>query len=158
MMVAGLLRSSRICFARACTWGLRASCSKPATSIEMGKGRATTRRAGLLPRAGTSITDSWSNTEQAAGRSREIAGIRHPLKTDHVGSEQTLDDLGAPRQLREDPVCRERDVVEVPDGEVGSGLAQHPGDQLQLVVVTHTVAACAETAAIALAKRWLTLT
>ena len=73
--------------------------------------------------------------EQAAHRTREVPGIRCPLEADHVGAEESVDDLAPPRQLRVDAVGGEGDVVEEPDHEVGAGLAQHPRHQLQLVVL-----------------------
>ena len=73
--------------------------------------------------------------EEAAHGAGEVAGIRHPLEPDDVGTEQALEDLLAPRQLGVDAVGRERDVVEEADDEVGAELAQHLGNELQLVVL-----------------------
>jgi hypothetical protein len=67
--------------------------------------------------------------------SGEVAGIRHPLESDHVGAEQSLQHLPTPRQLRVEAVCREGNVVEVADHEVGAQVAQHPRNELQLVVL-----------------------
>ena len=65
----------------------------------------------------------------------EVGGVAGALEADEVGAEQALDHLLAPRQLREQLERRQRDVVEVADPQVRPQLAQHLGDQLQLVVV-----------------------
>ena len=49
--------------------------------------------------------------------------------------EETGQDLAAPRQLHEQFARWERDVQEEPDVDVGAELAQHLGDQLELIVV-----------------------
>ena len=160
MIVSGLPRSARICVARACTSGERASCSKPAESIEIGNGFAITRRAGVVVgRRNLDERAAGRVPEKATHRAREVAGIRDPLEADHVGAEQPEDDLVAPRQLGEDPVCRERDVIEEPDGQVRALLAQHAGHELQLVVLHPDRRARARSPAIAAsANRWLTST
>ncbi len=68
-------------------------------------------------------------------RAGEVAGIRDPLEADDICAEQSLQHLSAPRQLREEPVCRERYVVEVADGQVGPRLAEQLRHELQLVVL-----------------------
>ena len=65
----------------------------------------------------------------------EVLGRARPLEADHVGAEQPLEDLAAPRQLLEQLGGRERDVQEEADAHVGAELAQHRRDQLHLVVV-----------------------
>ena len=65
----------------------------------------------------------------------EVARVGDPLEADHIGAEESLEHLAAPRQLRVEAVCRERDVVEVADREVGTSLAEHARDELQLVVL-----------------------
>jgi len=58
-----------------------------------------------------------------------------PLETEHVRADQALDDLPAPRKLGKDLVTGERDVCKVTDAHVAAVLAQHPRNQLELVVV-----------------------
>ena len=55
--------------------------------------------------------------------------------TFHFRAEESFDDLSTPRQLRKQAVCRERDVMEVADREVGTHPAQHRRHELQLVVL-----------------------
>ena len=65
----------------------------------------------------------------------EVAGIRHSLEADDVGSEESFEHLAPPRQLRIQAVCREGNVVEVADHQIRAEVAQHPRHQLQLVVL-----------------------
>ena len=66
---------------------------------------------------------------------QEVRRIGAPLEADQVGAEEPLDDLPAPRQLREQLIAGERDVAEEPDPQIRSGSTQHRRHQLQLVVV-----------------------
>ena len=66
---------------------------------------------------------------------QEVAGVGPALESQQVGAEQALDHLPAPRQLGEDLIAGERDVVEKADADVAAQLAQHPRHQLELVVV-----------------------
>jgi hypothetical protein len=50
-----------------------------------------------------------------ADGTEEVARVVLPLEPDHVGAEQAVEDLRAPRQLRVDADGRERDVVEEAD-------------------------------------------
>ena len=72
---------------------------------------------------------------EAADAAQEVAGVGGALEADQVGSEQALDDVPAPGQLREDLQRREGNVVEEADLQVRAVLAQHLRDQLQLVVL-----------------------
>ncbi len=112
--------------ARACTSGERASSSN-AGDVDRDRERLRDHPAGrgVVGRRHLDERAAGRVPEQAAHRAGEVAGIRDPLEADHVGAEQSLDDLVAPRQLREDPVCRERDVVEEADRQIGALLAQH---------------------------------
>ena len=151
MTTFGLPRPSRISRARAWMSGRRASSSKLCVSIEIGKWRACTVRTRLPCATSTRgparatrdvVVDRHVDggalrrvAEQPAHGAGEVARVGRALEADDVGAEEALDDLGAPRQLREDAVCRERNVVEETDREVGSELAQHLGHELQLVVL-----------------------
>ena len=64
--------------------------------------------------------------EQLAAGADEVAGVGLPLEAEEVGAEEALEQLGAPRQLREELDRRERDVVEPADAHVGPQLA-HAG-------------------------------
>ena len=66
---------------------------------------------------------------------QEVGGVGPALEAEQVGAEQPLHHLPAPRKLGEDLVTGERDVVEEADPDVVALLAQHPRDQLELVVV-----------------------
>ena len=65
----------------------------------------------------------------------EVADIGDALEADHIGPEQPLDNLSAPRQLRVNAVWRKRNVIEESDREIWPELAKQLGHQLQLVVV-----------------------
>ncbi len=93
--------------------------------------------------ATTAAARSWYIDDRAVGRvpeqashgPREVPGVGGALEADDVGAEQPVQDLPPPGQLRVDAVRRERDVIEEPDDQVGSALAEHPRHELQLVVV-----------------------
>ena len=72
---------------------------------------------------------------QAAAGTQHVVGVGGALEAQQVGAEQAEQHLTTPRQLGEDLVRRERDVVEEPDPDVGAQLAQHLRHQLQLVVL-----------------------
>lgn len=57
------------------------------------------------------------------------------METDQVGSEQSFDDLGAPRHLHEQLDRRERDVQKEADGQIWPQHPEHLGHQLELVVL-----------------------
>ena len=65
----------------------------------------------------------------------EVLGPARQLEPDQVGAQQSLQDLAAPGQLLEQLGRRERDVQEEADPQVGTELAQHLGNQLELVVL-----------------------
>ena len=71
----------------------------------------------------------------AAAGPEEVGRVALPLEAEQVRAEQALHDLLAPGQLGEDLVARERDVREMADPHVAAQRADHPGHQLQLVVV-----------------------
>ena len=62
---------------------------------------------------------------QAPACPQEVVSTVSGLEPDQVGAEQALDDFLAPRQLREQLVRRERDVVEKADPQVRPELTQH---------------------------------
>ena len=72
---------------------------------------------------------------QLSRESREVRGAGVQLEADQVGAQEPGEDLAAPRQLHEEFAGWEGDVAEEADHDVGSELAQHLGDELQLVVV-----------------------
>ena len=76
-----------------------------------------------------------AGAEEAAGGAHEVAGVAAALEAHQVRAEQAVDDGAAPRQLGEDLRRREGDVVEEADLQVRARLAQHLGDELQLVVL-----------------------
>ena len=135
MTVFGLPRPWRISFARAWISGFRARDSKLSTSMEIGNDFATTRRTGIPPWRYLDHRVAGRVRGQSAHRTGEVAGVGNALEADHVGAEQALDDLAAPRQLRVDAVWRKRNVIEEPDREVGASLAQHLRNELQLIVL-----------------------
>ena len=65
----------------------------------------------------------------------EVAGVVGALEAQEVGPEQAAQDRGPPRELGEELDRREGDVVEPADPQVGSTVADHRRDQLELVVV-----------------------
>ena len=74
-------------------------------------------------------------TRQRDGR-RAGSSWRPPAAGSRAGPRRAaLDDLPPPGQLGEDLVAGEGDVVEVADAHVGPQFAEHPGHELQLVVV-----------------------
>src|SRR5690606_8130349 len=52
---------------------------------------------------------------QTSGEIQEVLGTTGEVEADEIGAEETLDDLGAPRQLHEQLDRRERDVQEEAD-------------------------------------------
>jgi hypothetical protein len=62
---------------------------------------------------------------QAPACPQEVVGTVSGLEPDQVGAKQALYDFLAPRQLREQLVRRERDVVEKADPQVRPKLTQH---------------------------------
>ncbi len=72
---------------------------------------------------------------EASGKVEEVLRAAGQVETDEVGTEQSFDDLGAPRHLHEQLDRRERDVQEEPDGQVGAQHPQHLRDELELVVL-----------------------
>ena len=66
---------------------------------------------------------------------QEVGGVGPALEPQQVGAEQALCHLPPPRQLGEDLVAGERDVVEEADPDIAALLTQHPRHQLELVVV-----------------------
>ncbi len=76
-----------------------------------------------------------AGAEEAAGGAHEVAGVAAALEAHQVRAQQAVDDGPAPRQLGEDFRRGEGDVVEEPDLQVRARLAQHLGDQLELVVL-----------------------
>jgi hypothetical protein len=72
---------------------------------------------------------------QFVGGRDEVAGPALALESEHVGAEQTLDDLGPPRQPLEQLQRWERDVVEPSDPHVGALRPQHRRHELEVVVV-----------------------
>jgi hypothetical protein len=100
------------------------------TSIEIGNAPTCTRR----PRNLSSLSEPAASVNRRADLekfwARELG-----LEAEHVRSQHRLEDLLPPRDLREQLLRRERDVQEEPDLRVRHLLAQHPGHQLQLVVV-----------------------
>ena len=87
------------------------------------------------PRAHPDRSAGGVGAEQPPGQEQEVLGAAGQVEPHQVGAEQAFDDLGAPRHLHEQLHRRERDVQEEADGQVGPQLAQHLGDQLQLVVL-----------------------
>ena len=81
--------------------------------------------------------------EQTAHRSGEVPRVGNALEADDVGSEQTFEHQPSPRKLRVQAVCGERYVVEIADREIGTHLAQHLRNELQLVILhPHGAAFC----------------
>jgi hypothetical protein len=72
---------------------------------------------------------------ESAHRALEVARVSDPLESDHVCSEEPLDDLGAPRQLGVDAIGREGDVIEEADSQVWADLAQQLRHELQLIIL-----------------------
>ena len=73
--------------------------------------------------------------EQPPAGADEVLGVGLALEAEEVGAEEALEDRPPPRDLGEQLHRRERDVVEPADAQVGPLLADHPRDQLQLVVL-----------------------
>jgi hypothetical protein len=73
--------------------------------------------------------------DELVGGGDEVARAAVALEAEHVGAEETLHDLGAPRQALEQLERWERDVVEPADAHVGALRAQHARHELQVVVV-----------------------
>ena len=65
----------------------------------------------------------------------EVGSGLGELEADQVGAEQSFEDLPPPGQLLEELGRRERDVEVEADPEVRPEVAEHLGDQLELVVV-----------------------
>ena len=130
MIFDGLPSSLRISSARASTSGERASSSKAATSMEIGKAWAATVRPSY-----SIVLPPGRQVVQPAGELDEVRRRRGPLEADQVRAEQPLDDRRPPGQLGEQLVGREGDVQEEADGQVGPLLAEQRRHQLQLVVV-----------------------
>jgi hypothetical protein len=78
---------------------------------------------------------SGGQADGPAAGAAEVGGVGPALEAQQVGAEQPLHHRPAPRKLGEDLVAGERDVVEEADPDVVALLAQHPRDQLELVVV-----------------------
>ena len=95
----------------------------------LGPHHALAAEPGALHRAATG-----DQAGPAAGP-QEVVGIRGPLEADQVGAEQPVEHLAPPRELGEELVRGERDVVEEADPQVRPDVAQHPGHQLELVVL-----------------------
>ena len=117
----GLPRASRISAARASTPSERASSSKPAESIEIGKAAGAHRApVGQVDEVAVGLVP-----DPLADQAHEVRGAAGQLEADQVGAEQALEDLAAPRQLLEQLGRRERDVQVEADPQVGAQLAQH---------------------------------
>ena len=128
--VSGSPRARLISAARFLTLSCRAISSRPAASIEIGNAAARTSRSPtrtVAPRVG--------QAGRPAAGPQEVRGVGPALEAQQVRAEQAVDDLTAPRQLGEDLVAGERDVVEEADPDVAALLADHLRDQLELVVV-----------------------
>ena len=69
------------------------------------------------------------------GQPGEVVGRSRRLETDEVGAKQAIDELTTPRDVLVQLDRGEGDVQEETDLEVRAGLTQHPGNQLQLVVL-----------------------
>ena len=70
----------------------------------------------------------------AAG-AQEVRRVGAALESQQVRAEQALDHLPPPGELGEDLITRERDVVKEADTDVGALFAEHPGHQLELIIV-----------------------
>ena len=88
--------------------------------------------AGFFDPHGSPLGDQGDGP--AAGP-QEVGGVGPALEAQQVGAEQPLHHLPPPRQLGEDLITGERDVVEEADPDVVALLTQHPRHQLELVVV-----------------------
>ena len=104
--------------------------SKFATSMEIGNaatrtGRPRTLSIGKLPCAA-------SNRRRQHG---EVLRGHWHLEADHVGPQQPLEDLVAPRQAHEQLLGRIRDVEEEPDAQIRAERPQERRDELEVVVV-----------------------
>ena len=73
--------------------------------------------------------------DQTRAEPNEVLGSDASLEPDHVGPEQAVEDLVAPRQSHEQLLRRERDVQEEPDAQIRTFGPQHRRHELQLVVV-----------------------
>ena len=73
--------------------------------------------------------------EQPPAGADEVLGVGLALEAEEVGAEEALEDRSAPGDLGEQLDRGEGDVVEPPDPQVGPLFADHPGDELQLVVL-----------------------
>ena len=82
-----------------------------------------------------------AGAEQLPARAHEVARVGLALEAEEVGTEETVEQLGAPGQLGEELDRGEGDVVEPPDAHVGPQLAHEGRHELQLVVLhPHTSA------------------
>ena len=97
------------------------------------RGRLDLPRAGRL--ADPDGRPPGGQADGPAAGAQEVGGVGPALEAEQVGAEQPLHHLPAPRKLGEDLVAGERDVVEEADPDVLTLLAQHPRNQLELVVV-----------------------
>ena len=115
--------------------GRAASSEYEAESIEMGNAFASATAHRPVRLRDADAGGLGLVAQLAPHGAGEVARVCDALEADHVGAEESLEHLAPPRKLRVEPVCRERDVVEVADGQVGAGLAEHARDELQLVVL-----------------------
>ena len=69
------------------------------------------------------------------GSAPQVAATALRLHADEVGAEQTFHDLLAKRQPREKVGRRERNMQEEADLHIGPLLAQHFGQELQVIVM-----------------------
>ncbi|MNI52392.1 hypothetical protein D3C73_1071660 [compost metagenome] len=76
-----------------------------------------------------------AGTQEAPGRAHEVTGVAGALEAQKVSAQQAVNNLPAPRELREDLRGREGNVVEEADLQVRPGLAEHSRNQLELVVL-----------------------
>ncbi len=60
-----------------------------------------------------------SNVDQLVSSGNKVACTQIALKADKVGTEETFDDVRAPRKSLEQLERWERDVVEPSDGDIG---------------------------------------
>ena len=99
------------------------------------RSRSGTRRVWWRGRRDTMTSSLLGHVEELGGRRGEVGDAARGLEADQVAAEQTLDDLGPPRQPGEQLERRERDVEEESDRQIGPLLAEHRRHQLELVVV-----------------------
>src|SRR4029434_8802498 len=92
----GLPSASRISTARAATDSERASSSKPAASMEIGKALARTVRPADRSKESRGVV-----ADPLAAQPHEVLQAAGKLEADQVGAQQALQDLAAPGQLLE---------------------------------------------------------